>query len=480
LNVDWLARLPAPARRGLYFALQRAVGSRIGPIWREFLSWETLSQAAHDAAVGKRLFRILDHATRSSEYYRDLAIPPRDGESAVDWLRRFPILTRRTVREEFPRFVSDALRAEIPSPASVSTQRYGWLVVSTGGTTGVPTTVVHDPAARDWGRATRLYAARASGFPLGVPYFRLWGSEADLFKVEAALHLRIQRALLGEILLNAFKAREEDLLRHHAAMRVRPDIHHMMAYVDAAATLAMFITDRALPRPRLRSVQACAGTVTPDFRKVIEETFSCRVFDKYGSRECTDMACECSHHTGLHVFSPNCFLEIVDDNGNACAPGQLGRVLVTNLNNRTFPLIRYEIGDVAAWSKPGPCPCGSPFPRLRGVEGRQDDLLVTEDGHLQSSIFVRHFVGVSLNRHLIREWQLEQTDSRRFVFRYVPIRSEGLSENLAALDGMFRRFLGNSITVDFEEVSGIAPSRTGKVRWILNSYRNTSSSLASG
>jgi phenylacetate-CoA ligase len=471
LNVEWLARLPQPVRRGLYFGLQRAMGSRIGPIWREFLTWEKLTPTQHAAAVEEKLGQILDHAVQSSEFYRDLGLRRTPGESAREFLGRFPVLSRGALREDFPRIVADELRHEIQSPKSVSRARYGWRVITTGGTTGVPTAVVHDPATRDWGRATRLYAARLSGFPLGEPYFRLWGSEPDLLNIEAAFHLRVQRHLLGEILLNAFKAKEGELRSHHAVLRAHPEVRHVMAYVDAAASLAMFIADHNLPPPKLDSVQACAGTVTAEFREVIERTFAARVFNKYGSRECTDMACECERHAGLHVFSPSCYLEIVDANLAPCPPAVSGRILVTMLNNRTFPMIRYDIGDVGVWSTSEPCACGSPFPRLQSVEGRQDEMLTTEDGTLQSSVFIRHFVGVSLNRQLIREWQLEQTDRLRFVFRYLPLRREGLDENLAALESVFRKVLGQSITVEMREVPELPPTKSGKVRWVFNSYR---------
>lgn len=472
MNVEWLAQLPAPVRRQIYFGLQGAVGSRIRPIWREFQTWDAFSPSQLEAAVEQKLGRVLDHAVGQVEYYRGLRLARRPGERAVDFLRRFPPLRRPAVREHFATLVTDRLRAEITSPTSVCKERYGWLVVKTGGTTGVPTAVVHDADTRDWGRATRLYAARACGFPLGTPYFRLWGSEPDLMNVEASLHLRVQRHLLGEILLNAFKSKEAQLHQHHASIMARPNIRHMMAYVDAAASFAMFIQDKNLARPRFDSVQACAGTVTPELRQIIQETFGCQVFNKYGSRECTDMACECAHHTGLHVFSRNCFLEVVDDQFEPCRPGQLGRLLVTILTNFTFPMIRYEIGDVAAWAETTePCPCGLPYPRLRSIEGRQDDLLVTEDGTLQSSAFVRHYVGVSLNRHLIREWQLEQADRHRFVFRYIPLRREGLAVNLAELEAAFRRVLGAKTTLECKEVAEIPPSRTGKVRWVINTYR---------
>jgi phenylacetate-CoA ligase len=472
LNVDALARLPGPLRRSLYFGLQRAIGSRIGPIWREFLRWEQLPPPAFHRALDERLASLLTHALRHSEYYRSLGIaPPRPGETAADALRRFPILSRTAVRDHFPRLVVDPLRPEIPGPDSVAPRRYDWLVVKTGGSTGIPTTVVHDRAGRDWGRATRLYALRLAGFPLGTPYFRLWGSEQDLLRQQISTQHRLLRALHAEVPLNAFRARESDLREHYHTLRRRPDIRHLMAYVDAAAGLAAYLSDRGLSPPKFETIMACAGTVTAEYRTLLETVFGAEVLDKYGSRECCDLACECRHHTGLHVFSPNAWLEIVDEQEVATPPGVPGRLLVTLLNNRGFPMIRYEIGDLAAWAPPGNCPCGSPFPRIQQLCGRQDDQLTTEDGTAVTSVFVRHFVGVSLNRQLIREWQLEQQSRDEFVFRYIPLRHDGLTDNLEALRRSFESVFGRSPAFRFEEVTAIPPTPSGKIRWIVNRLR---------
>lgn len=469
--MNLLRFLPAWIRRALYFGLQTLIGSRIYFVWKEFLAWERFTAAEHDAAVEKKLSKVLEFASAHSEYYRRLKIERRPGESAKDWLKRFPVLERALVRQHFSDIVTDKLRGEIPNASVSSPKKYGWLIVKTGGTTGVPTTVVHDAETRDWGRVTRLYGLKSCGFPLGTPYIRLWGSEQDLLKQNINLQQKVLRALHAEVPLNAFKARESDLLEHLKVIRDHSEIQHLMAYVDAAAGLAMFVRDKKIPAPKFKKLMACAGTVTPEYRELLEETFSAEVFDKYGSRECCDMACECSEHKGMHIYSPQAFIEIVDEKGNECSPGKQGRILVTMLNNLSFPMVRYSIGDISAWMEPGLCPCGLPFPRMQNVSGREDDMLTTEDGTMQSSVFVRHFVGVSLNRQLIREWQLEQVGAKDFIFRYVPLSENGLNENLAKLKETFLLVFGKSVRVEMLRVETIPPAPTGKVRWIINTYR---------
>jgi uncharacterized protein YqfA (UPF0365 family) len=138
------------------------------------------------------------------------------------------------------------------------------------------------------------------------------------------------------------------------------------------------------------------------------------------------------------------------------------------LTNLSFPMIRYQIGDLGIWAGPGPCSCGLPFPRLQSIQGREDDMLMTADGTFLSSVFIRHFVGVSLNRQLIREWQFEQTARNEFVFRYVALTYEGLEKNLAQLRDSFRMALGVTANVQMWEVTEIPPSPTGKTLWIIN------------
>jgi phenylacetate-CoA ligase len=43
-------------------------------------------------------------------------------------------------------------------------------------------------------------------------------------------------------------------------------------------------------------------------------------------------------------------------------------------------LIRYRVGDYAAWANDEKCPCGNSNPAITNLEGRMDDYLITSDG----------------------------------------------------------------------------------------------------
>jgi phenylacetate-CoA ligase len=82
------------------------------------------------------------------------------------------------------------------------------------------------------------------------------------------------------------------------------------------------------------------------------------------------------HH--YHVQSENVLVEVIDDDGNPCAIGETGRVLVTDLHNFAMPFIRYEIGDLAQFGPP--CACGRGLPVLQRIFGRVRNMLYLESG----------------------------------------------------------------------------------------------------
>jgi phenylacetate-CoA ligase len=113
---------------------------------------------------------------------------------------------------------------------------------------------------------------------------------------------------------------------------------------------------------------------TPEMTDRITRAFGARPFDLYGTTEGL-WGAECEHHDGLHLFEDWCIAENVDADGRAVPDGEPGaRLLVTNLHNRTLPMLRFAISDMVVLDR-SPCACGRTLPRLRAVHGRLDDVL---------------------------------------------------------------------------------------------------------
>jgi phenylacetate-CoA ligase len=153
----------------------------------------------------------------------------------------------------------------------------------------------------------------------------------------------------------------------------------IIGYGSATAALAESCIEQGVSPLRLRTVIASGDTLVPGMRASIERFFQCKCIDHYGQSEGVCMAQECSEGK-MHVIGQAGLIEITRDDGTTCAPGEIGEVVATGLLNDAMPLIRYRMGDYAAWAPAQNCTCGNPYPVITNLEGRLDDYLVTLDG----------------------------------------------------------------------------------------------------
>jgi phenylacetate-CoA ligase len=157
------------------------------------------------------------------------------------------------------------------------------------------------------------------------------------------------------------------------------DSRWIVGYGSAIALLGEWLVNNPQSRPNVQAVVTSGDTLWPEYRQSIEEGFGCKVYDYYGSHEGALIISECEEGR-LHVQPESGILEILDELGNPCAPGEVGEMVVTGLLNDAMPLIRYRTGDMAAWSLEKECPCGRQSLLISHIEGRVDDYLLLPDG----------------------------------------------------------------------------------------------------
>jgi phenylacetate-CoA ligase len=128
----------------------------------------------------------------------------------------------------------------------------------------------------------------------------------------------------------------------------------------------------------LREVRTLGELLDAETRTLCREAWGVPLTDVYSAEEVGYIALQCPLHEHYHVQSESLLVEILDERGDACAPGEVGRVVVTDLHNFALPLIRYDIGDYAEIG--GACSCGRGLPVLKRIMGRVRGTLVTASG----------------------------------------------------------------------------------------------------
>jgi len=123
----------------------------------------------------------------------------------------------------------------------------------------------------------------------------------------------------------------------------------------------------------------CAGEYADTFtRRLVKSVLGAEPVGVYGQSEVGYIAWQCEMRSGFHVNADTHLVE-VRRNGRAAHPGELGRLIVTDLYARTMPFIRYDAGDLAI-AGGETCSCGRTLPVVQSMEGRASGVLVAADG----------------------------------------------------------------------------------------------------
>jgi phenylacetate-CoA ligase len=212
---------------------------------------------------------------------------------------------------------------------------------------------------------------------------------------------------------------------------------------------------------------------TPAMKEVIAEAFRARAYEEYGSVENCALATECEYGS-LHVSADFGVVEIVNDRGEPAEAGCHGGVLCTGLLNDAQPLIRYEIGDVASWSRVK-CQCGrDQLPVLAGIEGRLEDAVVGPDGRE----LVR-FHGLFINVKGVVEAQVVQEQIDMLRVRVVSTPEFGEPER-SLIEQRVHERLGPLVRVVVESAERIERTNRGKFRAVISRVPRPAVQPASG
>ena len=117
-------------------------------------------------------------------------------------------------------------------------------------------------------------------------------------------------------------------------------------------------------------VISTAETLDNNTRRLLNASFEADVYDLYGLTEMGLVAWECSAHEGYHLSEDTTIVELVRDEDHDAS-----KLIMTNLELETMPLIRFQTGDLATPEPTRVCQCGRTLQRIRRIEGRLVDCL---------------------------------------------------------------------------------------------------------
>ena len=327
---------------------------------------ERLSRSDLAAVQLAKLRAILSHATAIplyAERFAQTGLRASD-VSSLDELGRLPILTKADVFDAEARLVSPTFEGRV-------------FEGRTSGSTGHALRFKQDSGQVAWVDASQARGRRWWAVDRGDRMVVLWSRPAER---SATIELKIwlKNALRNVRHFDAFKDFDESkaLLIARTIERQRPRI--IYGYGSSLGRLAQLLDASGVSlseRARPQVVEYSADHMYPHERALAGKVFGAHVVTAYGSSECGAVAQQC-RHGNLHVSIDHVVVEILKANGSPAEVGENGRILLTTLNNKAMPLIRYEVGDVGRLLGHS-CKCGSPLPCMHLESGKSADVIDT-------------------------------------------------------------------------------------------------------
>lgn len=392
----------------------------------------------------ERLEKLLQHAYRTTPYYRELL------KTASPDISEVPPLEKQNVREQLARLCSEAFPQE---------QR---IKNATGGSTGTPLTFYQDRNYWNQRNLSVYYFDRWAGWNFGEPQLIIWGSPADLKGDEHWKH-RLNNFWRNQYWLNGFHLTDTAMQAAFNEMdRCQPQT--ILAYPSSLYQFASFLSENSLtPRWGLKGIISSAEMLQPHYRALAETVFGTKVYNRYGGREVGLIAMECTEGR-MHINCHDLYLEI-DSLDPYTKPGE---ILITQLNNYAMPFIRYRIGDIGRLSDEV-CPCGNQLPVLGELLGRSTATFRTKTGALiHGGYFTQEFYNVIG----VNQFQLIQETFERCVLKLV-INARWQETTGDLLIGKIQDTLGPNVAVTVEFVEEIPLPASGKREFTISKVQES-------
>jgi len=237
-------------------------------------------------------------------------------------------------------------------------------------------------------------------------------------------------------------------------------LHEQPAYLMAHNTNLRALLEKSRRRaaaPRaLRAVLGFGDMAGPDTAELARRLWGAAFYDNYSASEVGTIALQCPSHPGLHVQAEHVYLEVLRADDSPCAPGEAGRVVITDLQNFAMPLIRYELGDCATVGTP--CPCGRGLPVLKGVVGRAGQVAVDPTGR---TFFAHLNLGFWTTIAPIVQRQIVQHTPAQIEVRYVAER-DLTGDECATLTRELRAAMRYDYEIGFTRMTQIPRGAGGK------------------
>ncbi len=385
----------------------------------------------------QKLRQLLIYAKANVPYYRRLydAIDLNAINSLED-LHILPRLTQNQIRSTDPDLLLDE-----------GMVKSNMLSFTTSGTSSKPST--HYISKKE--NEIRQIKTLRSMIELG---WRPWWTMVSIYRfLEQKKYSWIQRIINGKRFIVSINQPAEK--QFEELKKYKPTIiHGLTSCVEVVADYLIATNQQYKPK-----VLLTAGEVKPEKTgEKFLKAFGQRGYQRYGAVECGIMAYPCKGSSDMYIDEDSYILEVLDANDKPVTTGS-GRVVITTLDQLSFPLIRYEIGDMLTFSKV-PDNSKNRYKRIKSIDGRIANTITLKNGQVMP-----YQVALEMYTRLdaISRFQFLHDQAQNVLFCYV--KKENQNDETIKEEVLKYLKIPTGV-IEFKSCSQIKAEKSGKFSWV--------------
>lgn len=417
-------------RRTVYWTLDAIKGGKIAAHRNDIKA-----KLAGEKGIEGSLSEILEYAKENVPYYQG---------KAYETLSDFPVINKKIIMEHYDSFRSIEYRDDQKLHE-----------VYTSGSSGNPFHAYQDPGKRHRVIADLTEIHETLGWKIGERYvfLRAWTGHYN----SMGLQQLKQNFIAADVI--RFDKLAMNKLRN--TLKKDSNIRTILGYSSSLVDLAQYMLEQG-DRPEefsVRLIIADSDNLSPSGKANLEKVFGCPVVSRYDNEEQGVLAYTLPYQDEFVVNTPSLYMEILAmDEDVPVAPGETGRVVVTDMYNRAMAFIRYDTGDLAVAGERDGDRCLT----IQSLQGRTADVLRDMDGNAVCSATVNNYMCYFYN---IKKYQLIQ--EAEGVFELLIVCSE---ENVSVEDvkSNMKQILGKDAEISVRVVDTIPVEKNGKFKTVIN------------
>ncbi len=404
----------------------------------------------HRGLVLSQLDELLRTAFEKVPYYHEaLGACGYDATAPLDdgaWAR-VPILTRQALQENGMRLRS----TDIPHEMQPFKQ------TKSSGSTGMPVEVFQPATKSPMMYATAaleplIHGADFMGKTASIRYMRSGEPQREAARApDWGPPLSIMFPTGPAVTLSSETDPEAQ-----ADWVMKEDPAYLQMFPSNLEALLPILEARGAELPGLHYFRTMGEQLPDRIRETVRSQLGRKIVDAYSTQEVGLIAMQCPETDHYHLVQDMVFTEILRDDGSPCDAGEIGRVVVTDLFNPAFPLIRYEVGDFAEMG--APCPCGRAWPVITRVMGRVRNLITYPDGRREWPSSPGKPISSAVP---MTQYQIVQSAPDRLHVKLV-MKRPLTEDDRASVTAIVHERLGEVFKVSVEEVETIPRGASGK------------------